>query len=212
MARSMQHLNGDLLCAIDIETTGTDPSKHEIIQICILPLDSNIEPIKDLLPFYIEMKPDYLERIEPEAASVNRITMAKIALRGFDHMKASDMLEDWVNKINLPYTKYGTRKRLVPLGQNYTFDRSFIMNWLGLSLYEELFDVRYRDTMTAALFLNDRSSFVSEPVPFPKVNLAYLANQLNVPHEHAHDALQDCLVVAQVYRKMLTCCNLGLLG
>lgn len=213
MSKSMQHLNGHMLCAIDTETTGTDPFRHEIIQICIIPLDSNIQPIKEYAPFFIEMKPDYPENIDPEAMTVNRMDMAKIALRGHDHDKAIDLLDAWVEKLDLPYAKFGgKRKRLIPLGQNYTFDRTFIMKWLGTLHYDLIFDAHYRDPMIVAGFLNDRASFAAETVPFSKSNLAWLASKLNVPHERTHDALQDCLVTAEVYRKMLTTANFGLLG
>lgn len=208
----MQHLNGHMLCAVDIETTGLDPFYHEIVQICIFPLDSNIQPLKEYSPFYIEMKPDYPERIDKAAMTTNRLEMAQIALRGHDHDKAVDLLDSWIEKLDLPYTKYGTRKRLVPLGQNYTFDRAFIMKWLGVAHYDSIFDAHYRDPMIIASYLNDRASFAAETVPFSKTNLAWLASKLNVPHDHAHDALQDCLVTAEVYRKLLTATNFGLLG
>ena len=56
MAQSLVHLNGDLLCAVDCETTGLNCKEHDIIQVCVLPLDSQIQPLKEingkqLLPF-----------------------------------------------------------------------------------------------------------------------------------------------------------------
>ena len=50
MARGMIHLNGNILCAVDVETTGLEVGFHEIWQIAVLPLDSNIKPNKDILP------------------------------------------------------------------------------------------------------------------------------------------------------------------
>jgi hypothetical protein len=46
------HLNGHLLAAIDLETTGTRPGYHEIIQIACVPLDSDIKPLAGATPFY----------------------------------------------------------------------------------------------------------------------------------------------------------------
>jgi len=212
MADSMKHLNGNLLCAIDTETTGLDPFKNEICQICILPLDSQIEPLKSVNPFYIEIKPDNLDAIDPKAMSVNRLTMAKIAERGFDRDKAADLLQEWVDGLNLPQTNYGTPCKILPLGQNYTFDKHFILAWLGHDYYDQLFHYHYRDTMTSAGFLDDRSSFAAEKCPFGKCNLKWLATKLDVQFDGAHDALQDCLATAKVYRKMLTHTNFGLLG
>lgn len=210
--KCMQHLNGNLLCAIDCETTGLDCTFDEIIQICILPLDNNIEPIRTVMPFYIEIKPEHPERISKEAMSVNMIDMAKIMDRGHDRMKAIDMLVDWIEKLGLSYTKYGTRKKIAPLGQNYQFDRGFIAAWLGCKMYDDLFHYHYRDTMIAANFLNDRAAFMAEPVPFAKCNLQWLAKKLDVQTDKAHDSLQDCLACAAVYKKLLTTMPSGLLA
>ena len=133
MATSMQHWNGDQLCAIDTETTGLIAGYHEVIQLCILPLDSNIKPRKDVMPFYIELIPDYPERASEEALRVNKINLSELALRGHDREKAKDLLDEWVDKLGLPCTKYQNRKRLIPLGQNYAFDRGHIAEWLGQS-------------------------------------------------------------------------------
>lgn len=206
----MEHWNGSQMCVIDTETTGLDPYWHEIIQICILPLDSNIKPRKDVLPFYIEIRPDFPERIDPEAMTVNKLDACKIATRGFDREKAKDMLRDWIDKLDLPFTKSGSyRKRIIPLGQNYAFDRAFILRWLGVHEYNEFFDYHYKDTMIAAHYLNDRAAMHGEAVPFAKVNLSWLANKLNVQNERAHDALSDCVTTAEVYRRLLM---QGLLG
>jgi len=199
----MQHWNGNQVAVIDIETGGLDPYYHEILQICILALDSEFKPRKDVLPFYIEMVPQHLERVDPEAMSVNKLDLAKIVKRGIDPEKAKDLLIEWFNKLGLPYTVSGARKRIIPLGQNYgSFDKPFISQWLGPDLYKELFDYHHRDTMCSALFINDHAAVHAESVPFPKVNLTYLATTLKIDHEGAHDALRDCLTCAEVYRQM----------
>lgn len=203
MANSMEHWNGHQICAIDTETTGLDHKWHEMIQIAILPLDSNLEPRKDVIPFFIEVKPDYPERATPEALSVNRIDFAKIVSRGFDKEKAKDLLREWIPKLKLPYTKWGTPKKIMPLGQNYPFDMGFIKAWLGHEMYEEFFDYHYRDTCVAASFLNDKAAMHAERVPYSKVGLAWLAKQHGIVIDRAHDALQDCVATAKVYRAML---------
>ena len=56
------HLNGCLMAAVDLETTGTRPGYHEIIQIAVVPLDSDFRPLADVRPFYTLVKPEYPER------------------------------------------------------------------------------------------------------------------------------------------------------
>lgn len=208
MAKSMVHWNHHQMCVIDTETTGLDPHFHEMIQICILPLDSNFKPLRDkegngVMPFYINIKPEHPERISPEAMKVNQLSFTELARTGKDRLAAIDLFEKWVNdKLDLGVNKYGTPKKIMPLGQNYQFDKGFISRWLGDELYREYFHYHYRDTMIAANFLNDRAAFQAEKVPFSKTNLTWLAKELKVSYDRAHDALQDCLATAEVYRRL----------
>jgi DNA polymerase III epsilon subunit-like protein len=199
MAKSMIHLNGNLLCAVDTETTGTVPGKHDLIQVCILPLDSELKPLKDINPFYILLKPKRPENADPDAMRVHKIPMSDLVNQGIDPYEAEILFEEWFNKLGLPHNK-----KISPLAQNWPFDRGFILDWLGVPAFEQFFDRYYRDTMVAALFCNDLADFKVEQTPYPKVNLKYLASQLKVEHDRAHDALGDCVVTAEVYRRMLT--------
>jgi len=130
---SMVHWNGNQLCAVDVETTGLDPFVHELVQICILPLDSNVQPRKDVFPFYIEIRPEFPERRDPEAMTVTKLNINKIMERGFDREKAKDLLIEWVDKLGLPLTKGGNyRCKVMPLWHNGKFDYCFIwfrINW-----------------------------------------------------------------------------------
>ncbi len=155
------------------------------------------------MPFYIEVQPEHPERTDPEALKVNRLKFTTIAKRGHDREKAKELLSDWIKKLKLPVTNYGTPKKIIPLGQTYPFDMGFMQRWLGLDMYQEFFDGRFRDTMITANYKNDRAAMHAEKVPFSKVNLQWLANKLNVESDRAHDALQDCLTTAGVYRRMI---------
>ena len=205
MAKTMEHLNGNQICVIDTETTGLDPFHHEVIQVAILPLDSNLNIRKDVIPFYITLRPDYPERIDREAMQVNRLT--ELTKNGFDRLKALDMLEEWISKLGLPVTKWGRSKQITPLGQNYTFDKAFLQAWMGNNFYETYFHYHYRDTMIAANYLNDRAAFHAEVVPYSKVGLQWLCKQHHIENPKAHDALGDCAATAAVYKKM---CQVGL--
>lgn len=205
----MIHWNGNQLCAIDTETTGFDCSYHEMCQLAIIPLDSNIKPRTDVLPFHVHLKLDYPERADPDAMRINKTTAAWLQINGFERMKVIDMLEEWVEKLELGHTIGGRQKQIIPLGQNFSFDIGFMKAWLGDQQYRDTFHYHYRDTMHTAAFLNDRAGMHSEKVPFSKIKLTYLAAQLDVEHDSAHDALQDARITAEVYRKLLMG---GLLG
>lgn len=201
---SMVHWNGNMICAIDTETTGLDPAYHEIWQIAILPLDADFNIRRDVIPFYINIAPEYPERIDPEAIKVSRVSRAEI-MKGHDREKAKDLLEDWKNKLGLPVTKFGSPCKIIPLGQNYFFDMPFLKHWLGISLYDSIFHYHPRDTMATAIYLNDRAACHAEEVPFSKVGLTWLARKLGVEMNasRAHDALSDCQVTAGVYKALV---------
>jgi DNA polymerase III epsilon subunit-like protein len=201
--QSMQHWNGHQLCAIDVETTGTDPAYHEILQICILPLNSNVEPRKDVMPFYIEIIPNHPERIEKEAMTKNKLDASKIMQRGFDSFKAVDMFLEWMQTLNLPTTKFGQPKRIIPLAHNWPFDKGFVEQWMGPTQFNEVFDAHYRDTMAVASFLNDRAGAHAEIVPYSKSNLGWMCNKNAIINTCAHDALQDCIATAALYKKLI---------
>jgi DNA polymerase III epsilon subunit-like protein len=189
---------------MDTETTGLDPFTHEIVQLAIIPLDSNIEVRKDVMPFHIKMKPDFPNRIDPEAFKVSGHKLEDLMATGFDKDTAMTLLEDWIQKLGLPVTASGRPKKIIPLGQNYAgFDKFFMIKWLGHLQYNEWFDYHLPDTMSVACYLNDRAAMRAEKVPFSKINLTYLASTLKIPHDRAHDALQDALMASRVYQRML---------
>lgn len=199
----MTHNNQNLMCVIDTETTGLDPRKHDIIQICVMPIDTNFRPLKKLygkniLPFAIWMKPRFPENVQKQALSVNGIDLDWLMANGIDHYRAQTMFDQWFDLLELGYNK-----KITPLGHNYQFDKGFITEWLGPTAYDNAFHCHYRDSMVTALAMNDAAFHRKEPVPFSKVALSYLANKLSVPADRGHDAVQDCLVTTEVYRKMI---------
>lgn len=195
---NLVHLNGSVMCAIDCETTGTDPMKHDIIEISIVPLDSNLKPIQTIMPFCMLLQPGRPQNIKQSATRIHGHTRAELERDGIEPMKAADLFDEWFERLKLPFGK-----RIVPLAHNWPFDRSFIKQWLGEEHFNQYFSALYRDTMVAAQYFNDRAAFHAEKVPFNKVNLSYLASELEIPHERAHSALADCLVTAQVYKKLM---------
>ena len=197
---SMPHLNGNLLCAVDVETTGLKPGVHDLIQICVLPLDGNIKPINSITPFYINMKPKFPENIDKGAATVNGLQMTNVIKTGIDPWAGVELFEEWFKNLNLP-----VNRSIVPLAHNWPFDREFIKEWLGgPEMFWHHFSPQYRDSMTAALYMNDRADYHQERVESPKTNLNYMCRQYKVDNPNAHDALGDCIATAELYRKLMS--------
>lgn len=198
MSHFLQNINGDLLCAIDCETTGTRPGFHDIIQLAIIPLDFDLKPDPARLPFLIEMQPRYPQNVESEAMRINKLKLVDIMNKGIDSYRAQDLFLEWFEKQKLSF-----RKRLTPLGCNYPFDRGFLIDWLGPETYDLCFTPTFRDVQVVANYLNDRDGWKGEPFRLPKVSLGYLCSYLKIERMFKHDATDDARVTAEVYKRLV---------
>lgn len=195
----MIHLNGNLLAAIDFETTGRRPGFHEIVQIAILPLDSDIRPLKTVRPFYMNVQPQYPNRQEKEARLVHQLNIDDLLIHAPTADRVADLLVEWFQRLDLPQGKV-----LVPLVQNWAFESAFLKAWLGPDMVDSMFHSHARDPMLYAVAMNDKATFMGEELPFNRVGLESLCNRLGIINTNPHDALSDCLATAEVYRAMLT--------
>lgn len=197
--QGMTHLTGNLLAAIDFETTGRRPGYHEIIQIAITPLNHELQSHPDAPIFYLNIRPNHPERCEKGAFYVHGIDLDMLQLHAPSQDRAVDLLCDWFNNLDLPQNRV-----VVPLAHNWAFESAFLKGWLGPDLVDQMFHSHGRDSMGLAAAINDRAFFQGEKVVFPKLGLVALAAQLGIEYENAHDALADCGATAELYRRLLT--------
>jgi DNA polymerase III epsilon subunit-like protein len=195
---TLRHLNGNLLAGVDFETTGDQPGYHEIIQIAIVPLDSDFQPSKELRPFYQNIRPNHPERADPVAMRVHNIKMEELLLNAPSQERVADMVIEWFYNLDLPVNRC-----LVPVVWNWAFESGFGKAWLGTKLWQELFHSHARDGMLFALALNDRAAFAGEPCPFDRVGLKKVAKRYDIVNENPHDAFADSITGAKTYRAML---------
>ena len=187
--------NKHIPAVVDVETTGLILGYNEIVQVAVLPLDDNLNPI-DISPFNLRICPSYPERAHPTAMRINGLKMDDL-MKCPTQAQAADIFMEWVESLNIPLGK-----RLIPICHNGQFDVPMMKVWLGIEAYESVFARRGRDTMHMALTINDQHAWKARPIPFSNVSLASLCNHFGITNDGAHDALVDVIRTAKIYREL----------
>ncbi len=195
----LAHLNGNPIAAIDYETLGRRAGYHDIVQMAIVPLNSDLRPLEGVRPFYTNIKPLHPERAEPQACRVHGISINELMLNAPERDRVQDLLMEWFERLELPFGK-----KLVPLAHNWGFEKSFTDAWLGPDLASDLFMGTARDSMLTAGYINDRAAWQGKAPPFPGLGLTSMAFKLGIVNEKAHDAYHDCITEAEVYRCLVS--------
>jgi len=197
LPKGLVTLNGNMMASVDVETTGSIPGYHDIVQVCVLPLNEDLDPLPDVSPFYLNIKPLHPERAEKKAMAVNGLDLQYLKTCPTP-ANAADIFHEWFRSLQLPMWK-----RIVPLVQNSAFDIPYLKLWLGNVGYGSSFSYLGRDTMFSALALNDSAAWKCRPIPFPNCGLKGLCGKFGIPLDNHHDSLADCIATAKVYRELL---------
>src|SRR4051812_11412468 len=117
MANAAVHLNGNIMCAVDVETSGLKAGFHDIWQIAIIPVGPDLEVNKNLPYFTAKMQLRRPQNADPQAMSQAQLT--DILNNGAEPDRVEERLREWFEKLPLV-----PGKKIVPLGHNYgAFDR-----------------------------------------------------------------------------------------
>jgi hypothetical protein len=195
-APPMVHLNGNCLAAVYIETSGREIGIHDILEVCVLPLDNRYRPRKDIIPFSMLLKAWHPKMADPKLC--DRTLLTNACLKGANPYHAADLLSEWFNKLNL-----APDKRIMPISHNWMLVGAFLRNWLNNNGFDLIFHDWARDLIACSLYANDSADAHVEQIPYPKSKLGYLCSTLKVTNEKPGDALADCLAIAECYSLML---------
>ncbi len=185
--------NKDLL-VLDVECTGLDYFKHELIQIAAIQLDK--KTLKEKKRFETFIKPKRWKLREPEAMKVNNIT--------WDQLKNAPDLKTAIKKFE---KTFGHNVILAPYGT--------ILDTLMLRLaYRENkmrypFDYHVFDIWPLVYTYMAKKKLLKNKKRFSGFRLDEAAKHFKINvSEGRHTALVDCEIEAEVLRQILKRTNL----
>jgi DNA polymerase-3 subunit epsilon len=177
-----------ILAFLDVETTGLDPQKHEVIQIGVVLARQfervgNIGPgIEKIEEIDMKIKPERIEDAEEDALRIN----------GYNE-------GEWMFAPDLKNAMEYLGKKLagcIQVSHNLTFDAAFIdKSFERAGMGNPM--ARYKlDTISIAFArLYNR--------PDTKYSLKYLCDLFQIKNENAHTALADAKALYELYKKMM---------
>lgn len=167
----------------DVETTGLDPRKNEIIEVCAIRTDADGN-IKAAFTNRVRPKGD----CDPQAAAINGYNPGE-----WDAAPSFDVVYKSLRNVILD----GNSEKFVLVAHNAEFDRRF---WLEECSRRDLEDPfkgrRWVDTCSMAWPLVVCGAIKS-------VKLEVLANYYQVVNDNPHTAEGDAMTLCQVYWKLI---------
>ena len=178
------------LAFVDLETTGLDPFRHEIIEIGIVIAEPQgdlfgKQSLELLSEHTIGVKPEHIETAEPKALEINRYHK-----RSWDHaLPPAEALRECARILN------GS----VFVAQNVTFDWTFLRmaaEHHGIDLERAVY--YHKHDLGSMVF----GKLYHDPDLF-KFTLREMSTYFDVKNDDAHTALSDARATFEICKKLL---------
>jgi DNA polymerase III epsilon subunit-like protein len=174
---------------LDLEMTGLDPVKNDIIEIAGLRLDKN--SLKEIARFESFVKPAHPENIDPEAMAVSQIKLAElhdkpdlatVMRQLLDTCGTDVVLAGWGVNTDTAFLK-ATFKNL---GQPFPFDYHTLDIWVLAYTYAAKHGLLTNTKRRDGFAMEDIANHFGIAVPASR-----------------HTALADCLLEAELLRHLV---------
>jgi DNA polymerase III subunit alpha, Gram-positive type len=177
-------MKGKRLAFVDLETTGVNPFKHEIIEIgCLIAKQNDAGQWVVTEEFEFKVKPEHIETAEVEALRINRYDESEWM---FAHTQ-EEALKTLSQKCD----------GCVMVGQNVSFDYGFLASKFGKYGITDPFFYAKLDTISLA-YMRFRKD--AEMTSF---TLRELCERLGIKNEKTHTALADIRATFEVFKKLM---------
>jgi DNA polymerase-3 subunit epsilon len=165
---------------IDIETTGLNLLKHEIIEIGCVLTTPDLQVIEE---FELKIKPEHIEDADPVALKVNHYD----PLDWEDAQSLKEAMKIFSEKV----------KDCIMVGHNVAFDAGFLeyafnKNKMLNTMHYHKFDTV---SMAWAKLHNDKD--------FEHFSLREMCVRFGIENKRAHTALSDARATFELYKKLM---------
>ena len=169
------------LAFLDIETTGINVIKHEILEIGCVITDYKLQVKEE---FEIKIKPEHIENSNPIALKVNHYNQ-----------------KDWENAIELKNALKIFSKKVkdcIMVGQNVAFDSGFLE--YNFEKYNVKNNLHYHrlDTISIAW-----AKFHNDP-NILHFSLREMCKHFDIKNENPHSALSDARATYLLYQRLVS--------
>jgi len=166
------------LIIIDVETSGLDPVKNDIIQLGAVKLNNNYDITER---FSIETKPINKNNWDKKAEKVHKISLKHLMSVAFSLKTALDFFDEWV----------GNPKKYLLGGWNVCFDAAFLLESYKKINKKFLFDYHFIDVNSLVYFSQGKILKLNEAKKVFKIN-----------NYNIHDAMNDCISTALILKRI----------
>lgn len=171
-------------CYVDVETAGTDPGRHALLQVAmIIDIDGEVIATKvwNLSPFETD-------QIDDQALVVNKIDRGQ--LFSADRIDPRNAFTDISAFLGEQVDKFDKTDKLTFAAYNARFDNDFLRQfWLkcGDKYFGSWFSNQIVDPLQVVYFLR----WLGQIPPLPDYKLGTVCANFGISIENAHDALAD---------------------
>ena len=174
--------NKETYISVDVESAGPNPGQYAMLSIGACTVTEPVET------FYVEIQPDR-EAFSPEALEVSGLSLEKLQENGVPPEQAMERFGDWVKQVT------PENSRPVFVAFNAPFDWMFVNDYFHRYLGHNPFGHSALDMK--AFFMG------MQGVRWGETGFEKVTEYFDIDHPLTHNALQDALDQAELFRKML---------
>ena len=167
--------------SVDVETAGPNPGEYAMLSIGACTVTEPVET------FYIEMQPDQ-EAFSSEALRVSGLKMEELHQNGVPPESAMRRFANWIEQVTPENGK------AIFVAFNAPFDWMFVNDYFHRYLGHNPFGHSALDMKAFFMGMTD--------VAWTETSFAEVTEYFGIQHPLTHNALQDALDQAELFRKM----------